>query len=105
MGFSQLDRNWGQIEAEESPLVAVRKGNLRLIHSLEFPDRDLLYDVDLDPAERNEIADGREEEKKELLEEVESYLEREPLWQGGSEEVEIDEMQLRQLRALGYSIE
>jgi hypothetical protein len=105
MGFSQLDRNWGRIETEESPLVAVRRGNLRLIHSAEFPDRDLLYDVDLDPAERNELGDGREEEKKELLDDALSYLEREPLWQGGSDSVEIDEMQLRQLRALGYSIE
>jgi len=105
MGFSQLDRNWGRIETEESPLVAVRKGNLRLIHSLEFPDNDLLYDVDLDPAERNELGDEREEEKKELLEDALNYLEREPLWQGGSDSIEIDEMQLRQLRALGYSIE
>ena len=105
MGFSQLDRNWGRIETEESPLVAVRKGNLRLIHSLEFPDRDLLYDVELDPAERSELGDEREEEKKELLDDALNYLEREPLWQGGSDSIEIDEMQLRQLRALGYSIE
>jgi arylsulfatase A-like enzyme len=105
MGFAQLDRNWGQIESEESPLVAVRKGSLRLIHSLEYPDRDLLFDVDLDPAERREIADGQDEQKKELLEDALSYLKREPLWLGGSDDVEIDEMQLRQLRALGYSIE
>ncbi|HIL80101.1 MAG TPA: hypothetical protein EYG54_02430 [Myxococcales bacterium] len=109
MGFAQLDRNWGKIESEESPLIAVRKGNLRLIHSLEFPTRDLLFDVDLDPGEHRQIADGqnelKDEQKKELLEDALRYLEREPLWQGGSDSVEIDEMQLRQLRALGYSIE
>lgn len=105
LGFAQLDRNWGQLEKEESALLAVRKGSLRFIHDVEDPERDLLYDIDMDPAEQRNIKDERAAEVQELLEEAERHLALDPLWRGGSESVEIDEMQMRQLRALGYSIE
>ncbi|MDG2334988.1 MAG: sulfatase [Myxococcota bacterium] len=105
LGFAQLDRNWGQLETEESPLLAVRKGNLRLIHDVKNPERDRLYNVALDPDEQRDISKERTAEVEELLLEVERHLEQEAIWQGGSDSVEIDEMQMRQLRALGYSIE
>ena len=105
VGFARLDRNWGRLEVEESPLIAVREGNLRLIHVVDSPEKDLLYDIGLDPREQRNIADSREEAKDRLLEKAREQMSLEPHWEGGSGSVEIDEMQLKQLRALGYSIE
>ncbi|MDE0884157.1 MAG: sulfatase [Myxococcota bacterium] len=105
LGFAQLDRNWGQLEESESPLVALRKGNLRLVHDVENPERDQLYDIDTDPGERRNIYENRQPAVEAMMGEVKKHLSQSPLWKGGSDSVEIDEMQMRQLRALGYSIE
>ena len=105
LGFARLDRNWGRLEDEESPLIAVRDGSLRLIHSVEAPEKDLLYDIELDPREQRNLADSRADARERLLVKAREQMERKPVWEGGSGNVEIDEMQMRQLRALGYSIE
>jgi arylsulfatase A-like enzyme len=104
-GFARLDRNWGRLETEESPVIAVREGNLRLIHAVESPEKDLLYDIEFDPRESRNLAESRVEDKEKLLARALEQMAQPPRWEGGSGSVEIDEMQLRQLRALGYSIE
>ena len=51
------------------------------------------------------LAESRHNDLERLRDRAEQHLESETPWEGGAPEVEIDEMHLRQLRALGYSIE
>lgn len=103
--FAHLDRTWGQKSKDPDPVVAVREGNHRLIHVVNQPDRDRLYDVKSDHAELIDIAADEAGILQSLRETVQAYLDLEPPWAGGAPEIELDEMSLRQLRALGYSIE
>jgi choline-sulfatase len=103
--FSHLDRSWGKTDKPANPVVAVREGGYRLIHDVNQPDRDQLYDVRSDPAESIDIASDAPGILQTLRTSVDGYLNLVPAWEGGAPEVELDEMSLRQLRALGYSIE
>ena len=103
--YAHLDRTWGKTSAESDTVVAIREGNYRLIHNVNEPDRDLLYDVKSDEAEFVNIAADAPGVLKTLRSTAEQYLELESPWEGGAPEVDLDEMSLRQLRALGYSIE
>ena len=69
------------------------------------PSQDLLYDVRSDRAERVNIAGNTPGILNTLRAAARDYLDREPAWEGGAPEIELDEMSLRQLRALGYSVE
>jgi len=103
--FAQLDRHWGRLEEEPSVILAVREGPYRLIHDVEDEEKDLLFDLSTDPGELVNVVDEQPEHADRLRETAKTHLESEPAWSGGAPEVEIDEMHLRQLRALGYSIE
>ena len=72
---------------------------------MNHPDRDKLYDVRSDRVERVNIAAETPGILNTLRATAQEYLGQEPAWEGGAPEIEIDEMSLRQLRALGYSIE
>ena len=104
-GFAQLDRNWGKLESVPSTIVSVREGNLRLIHDTDDPERDQLFDIAMDPGESRNLHKTRTDESNRLRETARAHLGLDTPWEGGAPEVEIDEMHLRQLRALGYSIE
>ena len=58
-----------------------------------------------DPGEVRNLAESRAQDTERLRDRAQQHLESETPWEGGAPEVEIDEMHLRQLRALGYSIE
>ena len=103
--IAHLDRTWGKTNQDPDPLVAVREGQYRLIHDVNNPDRDVLYDVRSDQAETRDIAAQTPGILKTLRATAQEYLSQEPAWEGGAPEIELDEMSLRQLRALGYSIE
>lgn len=103
--FAQLDRNWGKLEEEPAPIVAFREGALRLIHHTQQPDQDLLFDIAADPGEQVNLLKTRPGDAARLLKEATDHLNAETVYEGGAPEVELDEMHLRQLRALGYSIE
>jgi len=105
LGFAQLDRNWGKLEEAPSTIVAVREGNLRLIHDTDDQDLDQLFDIVADPGEVRNLAESHSNDLERLREEAQHHLESGTPWEGGAPEVEIDEMHLRQLRALGYSVE
>ncbi len=105
LGFAELDRNWGKLDDDESLIVAVRDGDLRLIHDASDPDLDKLFNVAIDRAEQDDLAEKLPEQITRLQKEAETYLSGETPWGGEAPEVEIDEMHLRQLRALGYSVE
>ena len=64
-----------------------------------------LFDLDEDPRERMNLFDKDDPESQRLLEMAQSYLEGgvSP-WGAEREEVELDDLRLNQLRALGYVI-
>lgn len=103
--FAHLDRTWGQTSKDPDPVVAVREGGFRLIHNVNKPDKDTLYDVKSDRSESIDIASDEPGILNTLRKTVQDYLNLESPWEGGAPEIELDEMSLRQLRALGYSIE
>ncbi|MCR9095462.1 MAG: sulfatase-like hydrolase/transferase [bacterium] len=103
--YAHLDRTWGRTGQDPDPIVAVTEGTRRLIHDVNNPDFDRLYDVKSDPREMRNIAADEPDVLKRLRSAAEDYLALPPAWEGGAPEIELDEMSLRQLRALGYSIE
>ncbi len=103
--YAHLDRTWGKTSQDPDPVVAVREGNYRLIHDVNAPERDHLYDVKSDEGEFVNIAAEAPGILNTLRDTANEYLELESPWEGGAPEIELDEMSLRQLRALGYAIE
>jgi arylsulfatase A-like enzyme len=103
--FAQLDRNWGQLEKEAAPILAFREDSLRLIHDTSHPDQDQLFDVAADPREKVNLSTTLPGDAARLLAEAQAIMDSGNVFEGGAPQVELDEMHLRQLRALGYSIE
>ena len=105
--YAHLDRTWGRPSQPSEPHVAVVVGDHRLVTIAGPGDqvKERLFDASGDPRERNELGDSQPEVRAELRALAEAYLEPEPApWGEGSESVDVDEMQLNQLRALGYAI-
>ena len=83
-------------------MVAVREGSSRLVRAHEA--KGWLYDRSDDPREQVDVAEDEPEVLARLQGFVDEYLERPPApWKAS--DVELDDAQLEQLRALGYEIE
>ncbi len=102
--ISHLDAAWGRKDTEPITIVGLRRGSFRFIHDSRSPDGPLLFDLEQDPAEADNVASAYSAEVSALRARVDQYLDLEPAW-GEAPQIELDEMHLRQLRALGYSIE
>jgi len=102
--ISHLDTTWGRRDAAPAQTVAVAQGPLRYVR-VPQPGRPLehLFDTALDPAELKNVLREHPEEAKELRDAVGRYLELAPPW-APAERLQLDELQLNQLRALGYSL-
>jgi arylsulfatase A-like enzyme len=104
--FAQIDRFWGRTQEDGRPVVSITEGTFRLIHYVTSPEDDELYDHRDDPGEQRDVAGDQPERVTRLRTRVENHLERAAApWGGGAPEVEIEDMLLRQLRALGYDVE
>jgi len=103
--FSQIARGWGNPKAQERSLVSVTFKDKRYISTLEDHTQSEFYDRAEDPGEkRNLLADDPEASVR-LRELVDSYRADAQLpWDEKPTEVELDEMRLNHLRALGYVI-
>ena len=102
--FAHLEEKWGRLEEGSSPMVSVTKDDWRLIYksSAESPQ---LFNKKSDPGEAKNIATQHEDVVAALQAEVDAYLEQdEAPWPEEDLSVELDEMELNQLRALGYGI-
>jgi arylsulfatase A-like enzyme len=99
---AHLDGTWGQPKKPARPLVAISRGGMRGVYD---PNRPLeVYDESVDPGEGRDLRGERSDLAAEFETEVARYLdESEPPWQASN--VEIDDLMLNQLRALGYKIE
>jgi arylsulfatase A-like enzyme len=98
--FAELDQSWGQTARKPRPVLAVVEGNYKLVKHLSREGSDELYDRSLDPSEQTNVAQRNPDVVKRLEAELEDYLGRSVAWE--APQVELDEMRLGQLRALGY---
>jgi len=103
--FAQIDQTWGQVRRSPDPLLAVSEGPYRLMHYATAPERDELYDRTQDPKEQRNLAASLPEVRDRLQALAETHLsETTAPWGSSAPRVELDDMELNQLRALGYAI-
>lgn len=107
--FSHLDQNWGQKERKSAPTIAVASGPLRFVSSIARDDpsaapTEELFDGSVDPRELRDVLSDSPEAAPEFRQALSEYLDSPPPPWGDAEHVELNEMELNQLRALGYSI-
>jgi arylsulfatase len=95
-----LDRTWGARDEDPRPLVSVASGGKRLIRG---PDQTELFDDSLDPRNQKDLSKEQPEALAKLQSEADEVLGAKPPW-GETPKVELDEMYLDQLRALGYVV-
>lgn len=105
VGISHLDRSWGQPKIDANPVIGVSQGAHRLIHDVAHPEKDQLYRIAEDEVERVDVSAEEPDTLAKLRERAKLYLQGRTPWEGGAPEIELDDLHLRQLRALGYSVE
>lgn len=105
--YAFLEQRWGQPPSEHLfPTVAIVDGNYRYVFTKEHDGsfRRELFDSISNPAELHDIS-AREPAIVEQMDDLaRRFLERSPLWTEGPNELQLDELELNQLRALGYEI-
>ena len=105
---AHLDRNWGTPGSESLHNIALEDGGFRFIRTASrgAPEisEELFHRVS-DPEEMVDVTLEYPEVAKRLGESVDAYLESEESpWGVEAPAVSIDEMELNQLRALGYAL-
>jgi arylsulfatase A-like enzyme len=104
LGFSQLDQTWGQPHGAPTPTVAVAKGPLRYVRTVQNGRKiEQLFDATDDPKEVHDHAQKNAPALEELSKSADAYLEQQPTW-GKTPTRAISELELGQLRALGYAV-
>jgi arylsulfatase A-like enzyme len=105
LAFAQIDQAWGRTQEVPQPMVAVNQGQWRLMFRAGYPKRTELYDKWQDPDEQRNVAGEEPEITETLKEKAVDYLKSPPPpWGEDTPSIEIDEMQMNQLRALGYGV-
>ena len=103
--FAYLDRGWGWPD-RAVPILSVEDDEHKLLWWPEKePQEMLLFDTETDPGEQENIFAPGEAQSERLLEIArEEYESPRNAWNTEALQVELDEMRLNQLRALGYDI-
>ena len=104
--FSQLDRRWGTPKEKPDPLVAVTDGNLRYFLPVARPEAAELFDSSTDPGRAEQPRRAAHRGRRPLAQRSRTAISRTRRAPGARRRttVEIDELRLNQLRALGYVI-
>jgi arylsulfatase A-like enzyme len=105
-GIAFLDQHWGQEKAPR-PTVAVVEGTLRYVMSDEGDGslREELFDASLDPRELRDVLAERPEDAERLRRAARAQLEAGPApWARETKTLQLDELELNHLRALGYEL-
>jgi arylsulfatase A-like enzyme len=101
---SHLDQNWGG-RAEAREWVSLTDGDSRLIVQADRPDSAEFYDWNTDPREVTNRSAEHPPQLQPMLERIDRYRrDSEPPWGVESPTIEVDELRLNQLRALGYRV-
>lgn len=105
IALTHLDQNWGKAGQTAKPQVAVALGDHRFVltRGSDAPLEEL-FDRRGDRFETRNVIASDPEIANRLREEAQRYLESTPAWVEAVPTVELDEMELNQLRALGYSL-
>jgi arylsulfatase A-like enzyme len=102
--IAELDLRWGSPGVQD-PMVSVTDGDLRIMWWVNRPRRSKLFDLAKDPGEQHNLFDENDAESQRLLQMAREHRENaESPWGEAPGEVELDELRLNQLRALGYVI-
>jgi len=104
--FAYLDQSWGGTMGNTpQPSVAVVEDGLRYVRGrgVQGPPVEQLYDSRTDPLERADLSRERPEEVERLRESAKAHIRQKPSWDQ-MDPLEMDEMDLNQLRALGYAL-
>jgi arylsulfatase A-like enzyme len=105
VAIAHLDQTWGRETRKPAPMVSFTEGRWSLIYRERAPKSSELYDKLRDPREQQNLAGDQPEVTEDLAGKAKAYLEsRPPPWGDDAPTVEIDEMQLNQLRAIGYGV-
>ena len=104
LAISHLNAAWGRKDTDPETVVGLRLGGFRLIHDARSADQPLLFDLEADPLEANDVRGDYSDLASALRARVDAYLDLDSPW-GEAPKIELDELHLRQLRALGYAIE
>jgi arylsulfatase A-like enzyme len=103
-GIAHIDMNWGQRNQKPAPNVAVRDGALRYVRLPESEGpAEQLFDSTRDPKELHDRAAERPDDVARLRAIADGYLATPPRW-GAAPRRELGELELNQLRALGYAV-
>jgi arylsulfatase A-like enzyme len=103
--IAHIDRFWGRPMQAAAPVVAVVEDGLRYVsvrNGASFSEE--LFDAKSDPRELQSVLAQRPEDAERLRELAKQYLETPPVWDAKPPTLELDEIQLNQLRALGYAL-
>ena len=107
-GFAHLDRTWGRPGAAPSPLVAVTRGAFRFVYAPTPAGnaQEELFDREQDELELQDVLAQHPEVAESLRELAQQYLESPAApWGVETPSIDLDQMELHQLRALGYEVE
>jgi arylsulfatase A-like enzyme len=105
IAFAQIDQTWGRNGMRPRPMVALNDGHWRLIYRAASPKHSELYDKSQDPYEQHDVAADNPEVVQALDAKADAYLKSAPPpWGADAPTVEVDEMLMNQLRALGYGV-
>jgi arylsulfatase A-like enzyme len=108
--FAEIDRTWGRPTGDPDLLVAITQGPYRAMRPLlpARADEVEYFDHTSDPWEAKNLAltanGGNGALPPELSQALDAYLQEPPVAWGKPKEVELNEMELSQLRALGYVV-
>lgn len=102
--FAYLDQTWGQRSASPRPTIAVADGAFRYVRQASKTGQvESLFDSEMDADELIDVGAEFGDVLERLRSEADEYLALSPPW-GDVPTRELNEMELNQLRALGYSI-
>ena len=101
-GFAHLMHGWGRPDATDSTYALASRDHRFVSYLGEGGARiERLFDTGADPAELRSVVAERPELAAEMRERADAMAKIDPVW-GQPEEVLLKELELRQLRALGY---
>ena len=104
--FAMLDQTWGRDREAPAPLVAVNDGPWRLFYSTARPQQPELYRKEDDPKEQENLFEDHPDVVENLTQVAKDHLDGPPPpWGGDAPAIELDDLQINQLRALGYGVQ
>jgi arylsulfatase A-like enzyme len=107
VAIAHLDRTWGQRVETSAPTVAISGDRFRYVAFIDADGettREELFDTHRDPREQEDRLKAEAEVAEKLRATAGAYLAGSPPWKSEPDRLQLDEIQLNQLRALGYQV-